>query len=267
MTIRTQVKRLVKQTLKGLNVGITSYDHLQQLLDDSQKCGRASEDLELLLQLPEQYSSQLLKTLRRSRSQLRQDLFVLSELDFEMNGFFVEFGAANGVDLSNTYLLEKEFAWKGILAEPAKRWHKDLKNNRNSRIETDCVWRESDSILTFNEVDTGELSTIDSYSQSDFHREARKDGRTYEVRTISLEDLLDKYNAPREIDYLSIDTEGSEYDILSDFDFEKYQFKVITCEHNFAPEREKIFSLLTNKDYVRKFETLSQFDDWYVRAS
>ncbi len=82
--------------------------------------------------------------------------------------------------------------------------------------------------------------------------------------TISLNDLLEKFDAPKNIDYLSIDTEGSEYAILESFDFERRRFSVITCEHNFTPEREKIYELLTRKGYERKYESLSQFDDWYV---
>jgi hypothetical protein len=97
-------------------------------------------------------------------------------------------------------------------------------------------------------------------------RESKRYGTRYDVKTISLEDLLDKYDAPAEIDYLSIDTEGSEYDILSALNFEKYRFKVITCEHNYAAQREKIFSLLTENGYVVKHRELSLFDDWYVRA-
>ncbi len=78
--------------------------------------------------------------------------------------------------------------------------------------------------------------------------------------------MLDKYQAPSKIDYLSIDTEGSEYEILSNFNFDKYQIQVITCEHNFTPAREQVLSLLTSKGYVRKFDKVSQFDDWYVRT-
>jgi hypothetical protein len=77
-------------------------------------------------------------------------------------------------------------------------------------------------------------------------------------------DLLRKFNAPNKIDYLSIDTEGSEFDILEAFDFNDYQFSVITCEHNHTPSREKIFDLLTHNGYSRKFEQLSYWDDWYV---
>ena len=86
-----------------------------------------------------------------------------------------------------------------------------------------------------------ELIDIDSFSKKskDFY----KTGRKYKVPTISLLDLLDIHNAPKFIDYLSIDTEGSEYEILNAFDFNKYKFRVITCEHNFTPMREKIYKL------------------------
>ena len=204
------------------------------------------------------------ETLRDSKAQLGQDMFVLSELGFKREGFFVEFGATNGIDLSNSYLLEKKFGWKGILAEPGKKWHADLRANREANIEHDCVWRNTGEELIFNEVDAGELSTIDLFSGSDGHKNERGTGIKYEVRTVSLNDLLDKYNAPKEIDYLSIDTEGSEFEILNAFDFSKHKFKIITCEHNFTPMRESIYSLLTKNGYRRKYTDLSSFDDWYA---
>ncbi len=224
--------------------------------------GRYADSAHLGLQ-----DGSLMRALRNSRSQLGQDIFVLFELGFTTGGYFVEFGATNGIDLSNTYLLEKEFGWRGIVAEPAARWHKDLKNNRHCLIDSGCVWRDSHSVLTFNESDRGEFSTIDSFSSSDFHGRSRRRGRKYNVTTISLEDLLDKYDSPRRIDYLSIDTEGTEYEILSAFNFDKYEFRTITCEHNFSSHRERIHSLLTEKGYHRKFEGISGVDDWYVSAN
>jgi FkbM family methyltransferase len=263
-TLKNLVKYLANQALKPFNTCTVNISYLQQLVEQNQ---RAIDDLEMLSEMPERHGRQLLKALRVSKSQLRQDLLVLSELDFKRGGFFVEFGATNGVTFSNTYLLEKEFGWTGILAEPARGWHNDLKKNRDAHIETNCVWRDSTSTLTFNETEIGELSTIDSYSSAPGHHyQARKQGKTYQVKTISFVDLLKKFNAPSQIDYLSIDTEGSEFDILSNFNFEKYQFKIITCEHNFQPAREKIYALLSSKGYVRKFEKLSQYDDWYVKA-
>lgn len=215
------------------------------------------------------YRINYFENIKDSKAQLAQDLFVLSELGFKKNGFFIEFGATNGVDLSNTYLMEKKFEWNGILAEPAKIWHSELKSNRSSLIELDCVWKTTGDTLIFNEVNddshNGELSTIDSFSSNDQHSKARRFANKYEVKTISLSDMLKKYNAPKTIDYLSIDTEGSEFEILNEFDFNEYDIKVITCEHNYTPAREKIFSLLSANGYVRKYTEFSLFDDWYVR--
>jgi FkbM family methyltransferase len=201
----------------------------------------------------------------RSYSQYKQDIFVMTQLGFKRGGFFVEFGATNGLELSNTYILEKQLGWSGILAEPARCWHKELRINRQCYIETDCVWSKTGEILKFNQVNSANVSTIDLFSDvADGHEKARKKSTLYEVTSISLLDLLKKFNAPKIIDYLSIDTEGSEYEILSNFDFQKYQFKVITCEHNHTSAREKIFMLLTSKGYERKFSSLSMCDDWYI---
>lgn len=267
----SKIKNAIKSSLQSFDIALTRYSALEKLRQDAselrQDASELGQDIEMLLTLPNEHASQLLKYLRKSKSQLRQDLFVLSELNFKTNGYFVEFGATNGVDLSNTRLMEKDFGWTGILAEPAKCWHKDLKNNRSANIETNCVWKDSHSTLTFNEVDVAELSTINSFSDTDGHRETRKQGKTYDVKAISLNDLLSKYNAPKQIDFLSIDTEGSEFDILSNFDFSKHTFQVITCEHNYTPMREKIFSLLSSYGYERRFENLSKWDDWYVKSN
>ncbi len=257
-----RARGLLRSILKDLNIGLTRYETLELLRMNA----RTMDDIELFKSLPEEHAFQLISHLTSSRSQLRQDLFVLSQLNFKRNGYFVEFGATNGVDLSNTYLLETQFGWTGILAEPGKCWHDALTKNRRAHIETECVWKDSRSTIPFDETDMAELSTIAKFSDSDGHQKARKHRRTYSVGTISLNDLLEKYRAPQQIDYLSIDTEGSEYEILSSFDFDKYSVQVITCEHNFTPMREKIFDLLIHNNYERVLENHSKFDDWYVRS-
>lgn len=220
-------------------------------------------DFDLLVRaIPDNHAADLLDILRSSQSQSHQDLFALSELDFKRDGFFVEFGATDGVTISNTAYLERKLGWTGIVAEPARRWHEQLKRNRSCHIETKCVWKDSASVLTFIEAEIGEYSSIDAFGS----QVAKRHGQRYAVETISLRDLLTKYNAPRRIDYISIDTEGSEFEILSPFDFDEYEFGVLTIEHNFGPHRDKIFRLLTRAGYMRKFENLSGLDDWYVRA-
>lgn len=261
---------LVKMLLKKCNLGILRYSALEKLIADSNELDRISFaplEIELIKKLNKNYSAEILNNWEQSKSQLRQDLFVLSTLLFKEHGYFVEFGATNGLDLSNTYLLEKNFSWRGILSEPAKCWHKDLRNNRSCNIETKCVWNVSDKQISFLEAADRELSTINDYIASDIHAAKRNKGINYNVSTISLYDMLKKYNAPSFIDYISIDTEGSEYDILKDFSFDKYSFGVITIEHNYSLNRDNLYKLLTSKGYKRVFEKISMFDDWYINLN
>ncbi len=234
-------------------------------LQDLRVSKHSSLDIEFLATLPDEHIAYFLKNIDKSRAQRRQDIFVLSELGLKKNGFFVEIGASNGLDLSNTYMLEKEFGWRGILSEPGRCWHLALKRNRSCIIDTHCVWSESNALLKFNETKNPCFSTISRFSDGDHHAARRKNGRIYEVEAIALLDLLAVHDAPTEIDYLSIDTEGSEYEILREFDFDRYSFGVITCEHNHTPMREKIYDLLVSKGYQRKFEEISDRDDWYVK--
>jgi hypothetical protein len=71
-------------------------------------------------------------------------------------------------------------------------------------------------------------------------------------------------DAPNYIDFLSVDTEGSEYEILSKLDFSAWQFGLIAVEHNFRKERESIFELLRAAGYIRILSDVSKWDDWYV---
>ena len=93
----------------------------------------------------------------------------------------------------------------------------------------------------------------------------RTHGKIYSVETISLNDLLKTHKTPYEIDFLSIDTEGSEFEILSTFDFREHVFRVICVEHNYSKNRQRIFELLTREGYKRVLEELSMADDWYTK--
>jgi FkbM family methyltransferase len=182
----------------------------------------------------------------------------------------VEFGACDGVHLSNTYLLEKTLAWRGVVAEPWPAWHQTLKEARTCLIETRCVWSSSGAKIKFSGISKDPvLSTASELLYGDLHANERKSGgqEEIEVETISLNDLLHNSQAPRDLDYLSMDTEGSELRILESLDFSRWQPKIITVEHNYSAQREQIYRLLSAQGYGRELEPFSKWDDWYFHPS
>lgn len=212
----------------------------------------------------DELKSYVIENFQKSKSQLSQDLVAHFISGKKINGFFVEFGATDGIALSNTFLLEKEMAWRGILAEPARIWKSSLENNRSSAIDFGCVHDKSGEKIRFLETELPELSSIEDFARNDTWAEERNKSLAYLVDTISLNDLLSKHQAPRFIDYLSIDTEGSEYNILKALDFNNYEFGFITIEHNFSVKRSLICDLLYVNGYKRIYEEVSKWDDWFI---
>jgi FkbM family methyltransferase len=202
----------------------------------------------------------------RSRAQLFQDCYVTWKLGEGTPGYFVEFGATDGVALSNTWRLEADLGWTGLLAEPFPAWHAALQANRRARIDHRCVWRRSGETLEFLAVRTiPELASIKAYAGNDQHAAERlKSSETIPVQSVTLTDLLAEHGAPRTIDYLSVDVEGAELDALESLDFERFRPRIVTVEHNFDEARRTgIESLLGSQGFVREFEQFSGFDDWY----
>lgn len=196
-----------------------------------------------------------------SRSKDGQDIFVAIHNEFKPSGFFVEFGGADGLAGSNTYFLEKVLGWGGVIAEPCRGWHEDLRMNRACYISEKCVYKDSRSKVIFKEnLRNLELSSIGSFSDE-------SDVEQYEVDTISLNDLLDEVDAPEYIDYLSIDTEGSELEILESIDWTARQFGVVTVEHNHKCYRDDIQRLLESVGYKKVWTEISRNEDWFVLSS
>lgn len=200
---------------------------------------------------------------KQTYSQLYQDLLVCYLTEEKENGYFVEFGATDGLELNNTYMLEKEYNWTGILCEPNPTYHDALRKNRNCNIDTRCVHINSGSKISFLCcADHPMASTIDIYRNNDEHANIRY-GSNISVETVSLNDLLDFHSAPDIIDYMSIDTEGSELDILLNFKFSR-QINIMTIEHNNISNRELIYELMKDNGFTRIFTKLSRWDDWYI---
>jgi FkbM family methyltransferase len=196
--------------------------------------------------------------------QLFQDLWVLFETGQQSAGYFVEFGAVDGLSHSNTLVLERQFGWRGILAEPNPLMSKVLGENRVASIDTRCVWRTSGELVELFVTPDPEFSTLVGLQQSDQHAATeRMTGETHKVRTVSLADLLQEHDAPLVIDYMSVDTEGSEYEILSAFPFGSRTIRLVSIEHNHRPIELDLDRLMTTHGYERRFPQLSGWDAWY----
>jgi FkbM family methyltransferase len=193
-------------------------------------------------------------------------LWVLHETRQKTGGFFVEFGAADGIIASNTALLERDFGWRGILAEPNPDWHAALLQNRHAAIDLRCVFTTSGARVSFAATRHPGLATIVDYIARDSHARSRAEHRLVEVETVSLNDLLDAHDAPRDIDFISIDTEGSEYEILDAFDFDRRNVLLFSVEHNQTDREQKIDELMHRNGYQRRFPGYATGDAWYRRA-
>lgn len=193
-----------------------------------------------------------------SFSQIGQDKRVLDFYQKKKNGYFVEVGANDGKTLSNTYLLEKDYNWKGICIEPVPSLFKKLQSNRKSINISDAAYDVNNKTVKI--VDANLLSGI--RDDIDAHKHILKN-KDINVKTKTLTKILDENKAPHKIDYLSLDTEGSELKILKGIDFKKYKFGYINVEHNnVEPRRTDMKKLLQKNGY--RYEGENKFDDIYI---
>ena len=199
-----------------------------------------------------------------NKSQFGQDTHVIERIyDKKKEGYFVEIGAYDGVSMSNTYLLEHEYDWKGICVECNPLHFSNLLKNRPNCINYNwAVFNEDDKIMKFIDDDTGGCS---GFVETNSHRHILHKN-IIEVTTRKLTTILEMANAPKFIEFLSLDTEGSEYDILQAHDFDQYLFGYICIEHNFIEvNRQKIRKLLESKGYI--FVRENHVDDDYIHSS
>jgi len=188
------------------------------------------------------------------QSQAGQDRFVLNKIyrKRKYGGFFIEMGAADGVLLSNTYVLEKRYDWTGILVEPSHRYSALVKNRTATCVRA-CVGDGSRGIfllelpgglyLAQDASNTLRSVAIPADRMEDakamvpriLEREGISPNQKNEfplvqVDSISLTELLDKHGAPKIIDYFSLDVEGHEDEVFRGFEFDRYQFNVLNVE-------------------------------------
>jgi FkbM family methyltransferase len=202
----------------------------------------------------------IVTALQTTPSQFLQDVFALIVSGAKDDGFFVEFGACDGKYISNTLTLEA-FGWRGILAEPLPKWHDALRANRSCIIDTRCVWSRSGERLTLSEMADDQHATEASVTPG-----ARSTAASHEVASVSLDDFLREHSAPRLIDFLSMDVEGAELDILKAFSF-GYRFGFLAIEALAAPDGvSQLEHLMKENGYRRILHDVSGYDHFYIPA-
>lgn len=198
-------------------------------------------------------------------SQVGQDSYIYKHFFKESSpGFFCDIGAFDGITFSNTYFFEKDLKWKGICFEPLPHLFEQLQKNRNCICVNACVAaREED--VTFIHVDgcdemlSGIAATFDKRHLEMVLRDTHEYGGSCKIMrlpAVRLDTILAQYHI-LEIDYLSIDTEGNEFEILQSIDFAKIAIKVISVENNY--EDQNIRNYLIEKGYL--FVTRLHVDD------
>jgi len=184
-----------------------------------------------------------------SQKKTKQDLWVLKALGNKRGGYFVEAGAADGKTLSNTFLLENTFGWEGICVEPGPKTFSKLKALRKCHCLNLCLWSSDDQDLRY--VVDPLLGGVDSHLSAKHRKELHsKNAPKIPCKSATLGKILRDLQAPRMVDYLSLDTEGSELEILGAFDFNEYGFRVATIEHQADPAiRTELVRLMTGNGY------------------
>jgi hypothetical protein len=205
-----------------------------------------------------------------------QDKWVIDTIfNYKTNGYFVDLAATDGIKINNTFLLEKKLNWNGICIEPNTYYYNKLKKNRICNVTDIVVDKTNDNEINFR-IDNGELGGIvDNDTDNNYNIRGKELEKAIilKLKTKTLEYVLDSFNAPKIIDYLSLDVEGAEERILSNFPFDKYIFYALTIERP-TPNLEKIL-FKNNYFFVRKsrfpkghrLAGQETYDSFYVHSS
>lgn len=192
-------------------------------------------------------------------SQYKQDEF-LEKYVFKgyKNGFFIDVGAHDGISINNTLYFEKYNNWTGINIEPIKSVYDKLVINRPNNININCAICNKNGIEEFycntgyTEMISGLKNNFDPRHFQRLHIENSKYGSSTEIiniNTKTLETICDEYNI-KHINYLSIDVEGAEFDVIKSINFDKVFIDVIGFENNYNNVSIPIIEYLKNKNYI-----------------
>lgn len=192
-------------------------------------------------------------------SQDQQDKY-LEENIFKgyKNGFFIDVGAHNGKSINNTLYFEENNNWTGINIEPIEKVYNDLIINRPNCININCAVCNNDGETEFlcntgyTEMISGIKNTFDPRHMERLKNENKKYGSSTEiikVKTKKLETICD-LNKISHINYLSIDVEGAEFEVIKSINFDKVFIDVIGFENNYNDSSMPIIKYLLDKNYI-----------------
>ncbi|RYG11715.1 MAG: FkbM family methyltransferase [Burkholderiales bacterium] len=199
-----------------------------------------------------------------TNSQIEQERWVFAMCNGRRDGRFAEIGAFDGILHSNSYFLESEHDWKGVCVEPNPTLFARLRESRSAICLERAVYRQTGQILSF--IPSQEIGTLAEFAGNDRYADDRaRAAATHgliQVETISFAAIAAMADfADTGFDYVSLDTEGSELEILRTIDFARHRIALFTIEHNFVePRREEMRILLAEAGYDR---LNVGFDDWY----
>ena len=177
--------------------------------------------------------------MKKYYSQSKQDEIVDKLLFQREKGFFLDIGAHDGVNFSNSFFFEESRNWSGICIEPVPKFFKILNEKRNCINLNICI-ADIEKEIEFVEVE-GPASMLSGMltSESSDHFERIKNAiknqggsyRIYKLNTLTVDSILKQYSGSI-IDYLSIDVEGFELDILKTINFDSYNIRIMTIEND-----------------------------------
>ena len=196
-------------------------------------------------------------------SQANQDRWVCESLGFKRGGTFIDIGAYDGIQTSNTYFLEKELGWSGVCVEANPAIFQQLLRNRRSINLNLAVSDYAGTCFFSGDAIAGQAEGI-------------------QVPCDTLNHILEACQAPAVIDYLSLDIEGHEFAVLHGFDFDRWRIRLMTVEHNLycdGPEKkDRLYRLLTARGFERVVDNAvcldpnpqwfqQPYEDWYAHRS